>query len=253
MNAGILYRLKANHDKSLHTRIDFPSSYNTPSSSCHFIQFTASCASSFVIFVKDTKINVLLESVLSFGVNQQLYVGMYDPDNLHSNLLSANWFLKAVLKYKLGNTTYFVQHAWYAVQFTNIQSTIQTIRTFLAPIDFWRLKWKWHTTAHFTRLTRSTAFYIHSPSPLSKIYNRIFGDLHGMKWKLCEKILSKSKVVSHFTRLTHKAAFYSHPLPPKQRWTSSSRKYTKQLVFVKVRKYVNYTAWILLNLEMFLW
>ena len=40
-------------------------SYNTPSSSCHFNQFTVSCASSFVILVKDTKINLGTRNVFS--------------------------------------------------------------------------------------------------------------------------------------------------------------------------------------------
>ena len=188
---------------------------------------------------------------------------MYDPDNLHSNLLSANWFLKAVLKYKLGSTTYFVQHAWYAVQFTNVQSTkyntdnmdsnlflvsidfwshywstskeVQRIlynmhgtqykvggkkykvqfrqNFFLAPIDFWRLKWKWHTTAHFTRLTRSTAFYTHSP-PSVKYTIRFLVIYMVWNTNLVWKCWANKKVSSFSVCSTHTQSCILFSLPP---------------------------------------
>ena len=125
MNAGILYRLKANHDKSLLTRIDFPSHTSdntTKPTQRHFNQFTISCAPNFVTFACEV---------------QRLST---------MNIMKWTWNLECF---------YFKAFCPYA----SVSSTHNrdNLKSFWAPIDFRRLPPRSTTTAATSRASNSHA------------------------------------------------------------------------------------------------
>ena len=143
MNAGILYRLKANHDKSLLTRIDFPSHTSdntTKPTQRHFNQFTISCAPNFVTFACEVQ-----------GLSTM-------------NIMKWTWNLECF---------YFKAFCPYA----SVSSTHNrdNLKSFWAPIDFRRLLPRSTTTAATSRASNSHAakrkknwwFFFLPPPPIN--------------------------------------------------------------------------------------